>query len=140
MEWLSFVAWRNACMCCTFPRMQSYVLNSCFKFKFATCFYYEKLKFTFVCVGGGDFVLKIHVEKGLDTLVNFLLDSKKYGALYEQIFFFWKRCEEKSWCKVIERAPIKRTNCSWLSLFFLKKKKRKKNPNHPFTHTHTRNL
>lgn len=52
-----------------------------------------------MCVGGGDFVLKIHVEKGLDTLVNFLLDSKKYGALYEQIFFFERDAKRKAGVK-----------------------------------------
>lgn len=48
-----------------------------------------------MCVGGGDFVLKIHVEKGLDTLVN----SKKYGALYEQIFFFERDAKRKAGVK-----------------------------------------
>lgn len=75
--------------------MQSYVLNSCFKFKFATCFYYEKEKFTFVCVGGGDFVLKIHVEKGLDTLVN----SKNMELFMNRFFFFERDAKRKAGVK-----------------------------------------
>lgn len=48
-----------------------------------------------MCVGGGDFVLKIHVEKGLDTLVN----SKNMELFMNRFFFFERDAKRKAGVK-----------------------------------------
>lgn len=58
-----------------------------------------------------------------------------------RFFFFERDAKRKAGVKWSKEHQSRGPTVAGLACFFLKRKKeKKKNPNHPFIHTHTRNL